>query len=295
MTATSEMKGKDAEIVIRDVPVGLTDIKISMKTGEVSQDIIGSKYPRKSPGTSDVSIDLTNVDLSGELIAMALATDAVASTRLVLSSCDASTNWASNDASSNVSVDTSVYKEGTGCVLVTNTGDCSGNTVTLTLGAQDLSGYHLIECWLRASNTGEDVVATFGFGEAAITENTKAINIRKANTFQLMTYDISEIADSAKNACTKFGLTLGADSSSNTIRIDELVALKGITLGAPEYFDIRANITDPNDSTKFQKVYLKDCYFLNFDMSIPGGASKVIEGPMSVGIKDASKLKYFFS
>jgi len=52
---------------------------------------------------------------------------------------------------------------------------------------------------------------------------------------------------------------------------------------------LTAKITDPNDADKFTMVYAPDCYFLTGSIAW-SDASKFIDGPISGGISDASKL-----
>ncbi len=297
MSAPLELKGKDAEIYIGDKFLGATELTLSGKTGTVSQDRIGNKYPRTSAGSTTYSLKFTNLDISGEHLAMAVATGAVASTRTVIDACDTSANFyksGTNAANSAISLDTSNKKKGTGCVVVTNTGDASGNRIDIS-GNWNLTGHGLLTAFVRASNVGANVIASVGMGEVASTEQTKTATIHTANTWQTLTWDISAIVDASKDALTKVGFLLGSDSSANSIMIDEVVAYKGVSLGTPDYFNVWVTMTDPVDETKFIKYFLPDCYFTDFDISIPGGADKVIEGPISGGIKDASKIQMFYS
>jgi len=296
MAVPTELKGKDAEITIRGVPVALVEFTMDAKTGEVSQERVGNKYPRTSPGTTKLSFKMTNLDISGEQMAMAMATDAVASTRTVLHACDASANWTSSAPEDSVlTLDTSNKKKGTGALLVTNAADGSGNTIIADPTNADLTGFTMIEAWVRSSVTGSNVM-TMGFGNAALTEQSKAVTIREANTWQRVTWDISAIADSSKNSVSAVGFTLGAGAViTSTIYIDSVNALKGTTLGTPEYFDVTVRAADPTDDTKYIDWLIPDCYFMDFSMNIPGGADKVIEGPISGGVKDASKIQMFRS
>ena len=292
--APEKMTGENAEVTMGGILVALADCELTLKVNEVSQERLSNRFPRKWPGTADFSVKITRLDIDGQNMARAMATGVVASTRTVLSSCDASTNWASSDASSAITLDTSNYKKGTGAVLVTNTGDCSGNTITLTLGAQDLSGFHMIEAWVRSSVTGANVM-TMGFGEAAITEQTKAITIEKANTWQRVTWDISEIADTSKNAATVFGFTLGSASVGNTMYIDSVNALKGVTLGTPETFDMTIRVAHLTDDTSYVDYFVPECSLLGFSLSLKGGADTPITTPFDVSIGDASKIQLFYS
>jgi len=292
--APEKMTGENAEVTIAGIPVALADCELTFKVNEVSQERLSNRFARKWPGTADFSIKVTRLDIDGENMARAMGTGQVASTRTVFNAGDASANWAASDASSNISLDTSNKKKGTGCILVTNTGDCSGNTVIATEASSNWTGFHMLEAWVRASNTGSNVLS-MGFGEAAITENTKAVEIQKANTWQRITWDISEIADTSKDAVTKVGFTLGSDSSGNTIYIDGINALKGVALGTPETFDMSIRVAHLTDDTSYVDYFVPECSFLGFNLSMKGGADTPITTPLDVSIADASKVKLFYS
>ena len=300
MTAPEQLVGKDAEVTINGVPVAIGDFGFTINGSEVSQERLSNAFPRNTMGSKKVAIKFTDIDFSGEHLRMAISSTTTAATRTVLSECDVSTNWAvtgTNAANSVITTDSSTYKEGTGCILVTNTGDASGNTVALTV-TQDLTGYTLMEAWIKCSNTGTtgaNVISYMGLGESAITEQQKAVTVQKAATWQMINWDISGIADASKNAVTKVGFLLGSDSSSNTIRIDSVKAYKGAILGTGQYFDMEVKVKSATDATKYNKIFMPGCFFLNNDLSITGGMDKVIEGPVTVGIKDASKIQQFDS
>jgi hypothetical protein len=295
--APEKMTGENAEVTIAGIPVALADCEITLKVNEVSQERLTNRFPRKWPGTADFSIKVTRLDIDGENMARAMASGAVASTRTVFNSCDASANWAKAGtlaAASAISLDTSNKKKGTGCILVTNTGDASGNTIIATEASQNWSGYHMLEGWVRSSVTGSNVLSV-GFGESAITENTKTVEIQKANTWQRVAWDISAIADTSKNAVTKVGVTLGSDSSGNTVYLDGFNALKGVTLGTPETFDMTIRVAHVTDDTSYVDYFVPDCSFLGFSLALKGGADTPITTPLDVSIADASKIQLFYS
>ena len=123
----------------------------------------------------------------------------------------------------------------------------SGNTVTRTTAPTDLSGVANITFWVRSSVAGS--FASFGFGEAAATEQSTSITINQANTWEQKTWDISGIAAASRNAVTRFAFTFTGNTSGAAFYVDDIQtnALFAPTLGTPTSLSsssIRWNFTD---------------------------------------------------
>lgn len=92
--------------------------------------------------------------------------------------------------------------------------------ITRTVSATDLSAATSLTYWVRSSVAGS--FATFGFGESAATEQTNAITISQANTWEQKTWDISGIAAASRNAVTKFAFTFTGDTSGASFYFDDI-------------------------------------------------------------------------
>jgi hypothetical protein len=293
MTVVTELTGNDARVTIRGIEVGLADISISLKGSEITQPRMGEPTPRKLPGPRDLAFDLTCIDIDGDLFALAMADATPTCARLVIENCDASTNWVSSmPTESPIAVETAIKYEGTGSLKITSSADPSGNTITGTVAAKDMSGSHVLEYWVRSTVAG--AVATFGFGESAITEQTQAITIHKVNTWQREVIFLSEISSSLRNAVTKVGFTLNTLLNAHTLYIDNINALTGFTFGKGQYFTLTAKCRHPTDPTQYFDVFIPDAFLTSGDIAF-ADASKAIDAPYSGSVKDASKVVISYS
>ena len=283
--------GTNAILLVDGIQIGMTDFKVNLKRNSIVQERASYSTPLKAPGMADISMTFTNITPNYSHLNLLLADSKVTGLKLDLEDCDASGNWAVGAATSVLSIETNIKKEGTGSLKIVNT-DASGNTITGTISAKDLSGYGIIAFWVRSSLAG--AIMTFGYGESAITENSEAITITKADTWQLVMVDISALADTSKNAITVVGFTMTSDAAldTETIYVDGIAAHKGVTFGEGMYFDLMHVIEDPADSNNFQMLYAPDCYFESLELGFASAGKNIVQ-PMAVGIKDASKIQYF--
>lgn len=298
MSVVTELTGNDAEVTVNGIVVGLSDFKLSIKGGVISQSRVGYSTPRKLPGIKDVDFSLTALDIDGDMMALAMA-DAIPTTaRLVVDSCDTSGNWASSAATSVINPpETTLQREGTGCLKVVSTTDPSGNTLTATVAAKDISAAHVLEFWIRSSVAG--AIGTIGFGEAAITEQTQAVTIQKVNTWQREVIFLSDISSTARNAVIKVGFTYSTAAgypsmAGSTIYIDNINAITGFTFGKGQYFTLTATCKHPTDDTKYVDIFVPDAFLTSGDIAF-GDAAKAIDGPTSGSVKDASKVVIAYS
>ena len=296
MTQVTELTGNDARVTINGIVVGLSDFSLSVKGGVISQPRVGYSTPRKLPGIKDVDIKLTNIDIDGDMFALAMADALPTCARLVVADCDASTNWTASGTDV-ISVETAITNSGTGSIKVAcAASDPSGNTVIFTVTDADLSTAHVLEFWIRSTKAG--TIGTFGFGEGALTGASQAVTIKKADTWQREVIFLADISSAVRNAVTQVGFTFGSatvtDMTSQTIYIDNINALTGFTFGKGQYFTLTATCKHPTDPTKYVDVFVPDAFLTSGEITF-GDASKVIEGPTSGSVKDASKVIISYS
>lgn len=105
----------------------------------------------------------------------------------------------------------------------------NGNTYTTsipvyseaTISAENLTAYDYLTFWVRSAQTGN--IMKIGFGESTGTENEEYVHINKANTWQKVYWDISDIVYQERNAVTKLRIT-NSTSTANTFYIDNITA-----------------------------------------------------------------------
>ena len=129
-----------------------------------------------------------------------------------------------------------------------------------TVVATDISGKDYLTVWIRSSISGE--VIKLGLGESVATEQEEVFYIDKANTWQKIFWDISDISSSARDAITKIRIT--STTSGNTVYFDNVNAEKyqSAATGAPIYTSANDYIqyrfilttTDQSSSPTFSKV-----------------------------------------
>jgi len=90
--------------------------------------------------------------------------------------------------------------------------------------AVDLSGYNNIKFWIKSTRTG--TYLQFGIGESAWDDNTWAIEILIADTWEQKEIDISEIADVDKNAIRHLGIKCTNADSTFTFKYDDINTFK---------------------------------------------------------------------
>lgn len=294
MAVPDQMTGKNARLTIQGVIVGHTNFSSKLKRNIISQDRVGYSSPLKKAGNVDFEFSFTNLNLYGKHLAMLLSDVSGSGTRTVLDNCDASGNWVASDTTIVLSDEVAIKNEGTGSVKAVCTA-ASGDTIIKTLSpAVDFSSAHLIEFWFYSSVVG--AVATFGFGESAITENTHTFTIQEANTWQREIYSISAISGSSRNAVTKIGFTVTSTGTNATMYFDNVNLLTGFKFSDATLFDLTASARDPTSpDTKFIDIYCPDCFFTDGDINWSGGAKAFIEGPVSGSIMDADEIVVTYS
>ena len=97
-----------------------------------------------------------------------------------------------------------------------------GQTATRTVSATDLSGYDSITYWVRSNRTGSFI--RFQFGETASSEQTNAITISTADTWEQKTWDISAISAGARDAVTKYAFYVTDASANFNFYFDDIQA-----------------------------------------------------------------------
>ena len=111
-----------------------------------------------------------------------------------------------------------------GVALITGSlNDTFTRTVDPTI---NLSGQNIIRIWIRSSRTGSNF--KIGIHDSGGTTTEKTPNILVANTWQLVTWDISGVADVDKDVIDSIIITIVNASSSNTFYLDDFWAHDGI-------------------------------------------------------------------
>lgn len=152
-------------------------------------------------------------------------------------------NTASTGCGSNNCTQASYYgSTPSTCVGTTSPANSLNDTMTLTVGATDLSTMGSLTFWVRSNRTG--TFMTFGFGESVINEQTTAVTISSANTWEQKTWDISGIAAASRNAVTKFTFKNTNSDVGFTFWFDDIQ----VTTGAPNSPSGCLIRETPNDS-----------------------------------------------
>lgn len=284
MTAPTKLTGASGVVNVNGVDIAVVEFAMNLKRGSASQPRVGKYSDRKKAGKLELTGSFTNVDILGDHIARLLSSGGAvaAETKTVLENGDAVGNWTSNDAiNTPISQETTIKKEGTGSVKIAASGASSLNdTVTATIAAKDLTGHHIIDIWVYSSVAGQ--VCSFGFGEAAYTENLTAITIVQANTWQHVYIDISGIADANKNGITKLGFRVDTSTAVN-IFFDDINSHKGVRLGAGSEFTIYGDAVDA--ASNRVKMNAANCFITGGSMKF-NDSDKFIDGPIEFSMSD---------
>lgn len=104
--------------------------------------------------------------------------------------------------------------------MLANSTASLGDTITRTTNSTDLSSVANLTYWVRSSVAGS--FATFGFGESAATEQTNAITINQANTWEQKTWDITQLSAASRNAVTKFAFTFTSNTNGALFYFDDI-------------------------------------------------------------------------
>jgi len=284
MTAPTKLTGASGVVSVNGVDIVVADFSMSIKRGVAAQPRVGKYSDRKKAGKVELTGSFANVDIIGDHLARLMTSGAnvAAETKTVLNNMNTVADWTSSDLTNTVlSQETTTIKEGTGALKITcTTGLSTNDTVTDTITATDLTGHQIIDFWIRSTIAGQ--VITFGFGEAAYTENTKAITILAADTWQHEYYDISAIAAASKNAVTKIGFTINS-ASNPVIIIDDLNSHLGVRLGVGSEFTIYGDAVDA--SSNRVKVTAANCFITGGTLKI-GDADAFIDGPIEFTMAD---------
>ncbi len=282
MTAPTKLTGAHGIVSVNEIEIIVADFTMSLKRGVAVQPRVGKYSDRKIAGKLDLTGSLTNIDIIGDHLNRLLNSSVNTETKTVLNNMNTVADWTSSDGVNTVlSQETITIKEGTGALKITCTTTNSQNdTVTDTISATDLTGHHFIDFWIRSSIAGQ--VITVGFGEAAFTENTHAVTILTADTWQHEYWDISEIAAASKNAVTKLGFTINS-ASNPVIIIDDLNSHLGVRIGAGAVMTIYGDAIDA--SSNRVKVNAANCMITDGSISF-SDANAFVSGPISFSMQD---------
>jgi hypothetical protein len=125
-----------------------------------------------------------------------------------------------------ISSESTIKKEGTYSLKIIAPIMSLSKTLTKIFSPTwNLSGQTLIKFWVRASRIGSNF--KLGFHDSGGTTTEVTPNITTANTWQLVTLDISAVADTDKDAIDSIILTILNADAENTIYLDNLYADDG--------------------------------------------------------------------
>ena len=109
-----------------------------------------------------------------------------------------------------------------------------GKTVTRVISNPiTLTDHNLISFYMQSSRTGSNVKIGFRDSGGVITEITP--NILAANTYQLVTLDLSGVTNANKDAIDRIIITIVNANSNNTFYLDNIVASKSASLNDTVY------------------------------------------------------------
>lgn len=112
------------------------------------------------------------------------------------------------------------------CTGATAPGNSLNDTMTLTYSTPiDLSTAGSITFYVRSTRTGSFI--QFGFGESVINEQTSAVAIASANTWEQKTWNLSAIAAGSRNGVTTFTIKNTNSNVGSTIWFDLLESVAG--------------------------------------------------------------------
>lgn len=104
-------------------------------------------------------------------------------------------------------------------------------TLTRTIGSPiDLTGVDILKFDIRSTRTGSNI--KIGIHDSGGTTTEVTPNITDANTWQLVVWDISAVANADKDAIDSIIVTIANADSANTFYIDNFLSAEDVTVTA---------------------------------------------------------------
>ena len=257
MALPDHYTGKDGEIKIGGVATALVNFNIDINVGVITSGQIGQVSDLSYPGKKAVSGTITEVLITGDLMAMMMGADADITTSST-AACLAATDMSDN----------------TRTEIVTGA-DTSANptSVKVTLTSCDTSNNSAGSIVLQGTDSsGDTVTEVMSFD---------AITAGDANQIKYG----SQIFASVDYIDVSANLRQGAgDTAWNTLKVDWVSGTKSIVLGTSEHFDIIGKVEDANG--KYFQMTANNCFFTGGTFPI-GDAETLVETDLPFVMRDA--------
>jgi len=150
---------------------------------------------------------------------------------LPLLNCDSIIGWAMNAGDlGSVSVDSTTQREGYGCIQLSIPKKIINTAIyTNPSGSWDLSGYDTIGAWCFSQSpiSGHTLL----IGETAYDEFNSTVTVPQDSDWHFVTWDISWITVTSRDAITKFGIRATNDlliGGSLKFKIDDIIARREV-------------------------------------------------------------------
>lgn len=230
MALPTHYTGSDGEIQIDGNPVALVDFSIDMAVGVITSPQIGNRSDKKYAGKFDVNGQITQVLVTGDLMAMLIG-DTGDITTSSLETLQATTELLGASARHEISVSN-------------DPGAVTSVKATLSVGSVNTLAGSIVIHGTDASNLYVAEVLDF----AAMTSGDSDQVIYGTQAFKTTDY-IDIEANLAK----------GVTTTCSEITLQGVTGTKTITPGQPTLFDIIGKVEDAN--SKYYQMTANNCFF----------------------------------
>lgn len=259
MALPTHYTGKDGEIKIDNVAVSLVNFNVDMSVGVINSPRIGKVSDVKYAGKKDFTGTITQVLVTGDLMAKVIGSDAditTSSTAALLAETDMSDN--------------------TRTEIVTGA-DASANptSVKVTLTSCDTSN----------NEAGSIVIQGTDSNDATVTEVMTFTAMTAGDPNQIK-YG-SQIFKSVDYVDVSANLRQGQDDTAcNTLKIDWVDGTKTITPGTTQLFDVIGKVEDANG--KYYQLTLTNCFFTGASFPI-SDSETLVQTDLPFVVQDADE------
>jgi len=257
MALPTHYTGKDGTILIDGVAKTLVSFNVDMSVGVIDSPRIGKRSPVKYAGAQDFSGSVTEVLITGDLMAMLIgSTITTSSTAEILAATDMSDNTYTTistgpDTSANP---TSVRLTLTSCNTSTN------DAGSIVIQGKDASGAWVSEVFdFDAMTAGDANQIKYG----------------------------SQIFETVHYADVSANLRQGTSATDkNTLEIEWVAGTKTVAPGTTQLFDIVGKVEDANG--KYYQMTLTNCFFTGAGFPI-GDAETLVQTDLAFVVTDADE------
>lgn len=259
MALPTHYTGKDGEIKIDGVVTTLVNFNVDMSVGVIDSSRIGKRSPMKYAGKLDFTGTITEVLVTGDLMARMIGatTDiTTSSTAVILAATDMSDNTRTT-----ISTGPDVSSNPTSARLTFTSCNTSNNAAgSITLQGKDASGGWVSEVFDFAAMAAGD-----------------------ANQVKYGSQVFAEVIYADVSANLRQGTSA---TDKNTLSIDWVSGTKTITPGTTELFDIVGKVQDVNG--KYFQLTLTNCFFTGASLPV-SDSETLVQTDLPFVVQDADE------